>query len=92
MNGAEPAVPADMAGSAWTRGLLIAENMRLADFLSELARYRRGHLGCDPKVADLRIVGTYALADTDRVLAALEATLPVRVRTPLPWWVVVEPR
>ena len=92
VNGAEPAVPADMAGSAWTRGLLIAENMRLADFLSELARYRRGHLGCDPKVADLRIVGTYALADTDRVLAALEATLPVRVRTPLPWWVVVEPR
>ena len=91
-SGVEATAPADPARRAWTQGLLVAENMRLADFLSELSRYRRGHLGCDPEVADLRIVGTYALADTDRVLAALEATLPVRVRASLPWWVVVGPR
>lgn len=77
---------------AWSRGLLVAENMRLGDFIDELARHRRGHLGCDPAVADLRIVGVYELADTDRVLHALEGTLPVTVRRRLPWWVVVTPR
>jgi len=90
-SGARPAAPAEARLQAWTRGLLVAEDMRLADFLSDLSRYRPGYLGCDPRVADVRIVGTYALSDTDRVLAALEATLPVRVRSPLPWWTVVEP-
>ena len=88
----DPVTPADSARQAWTRGLLLAENMRLAEFIAELARYRPGHLGCAPEVADLRLVGAYDTTDTDRVLAALEATLPVRVRTPLPWWVVVGPR
>ncbi|KAG1069902.1 hypothetical protein G6F40_017608 [Rhizopus arrhizus] len=66
--------------------------MRLGDFIAELSRYRRGYLGCAPEVADLRIVGAYAVGDTDRVLAALAATLPVRVRATMPWWVVVVPK
>lgn len=86
------AQPAELARQAWGKGLLVAENMRLGDFIAELARYRRGHLACDPAVADIRIVGTYALADTDRVLAALQDTLPVRVRAPLPWWVEIVPQ
>lgn len=83
---------ASAAGYAadWQRGMLVADGMRLGDFIAELARYHRGHLGCAPAVADLRIVGAYPLADTDRVLAALEATLPVRVRRPMPWWTVVD--
>lgn len=89
---ASPAAPADEARRSWTGGLIIAENMRLGDFIAELARYRRGYLACAPEAADLRLVGTYSVADTDRVLAALAATLPVRVRAPLPWWVVVELR
>jgi len=87
-----PAVPAEARRQSWMQGLLVTEDMRLEDFLSDLSRYRHGYLGCDPRVADVRIVGAYALADTDRVLSALEATLPVRVRSPLPWWTVVEPR
>lgn len=89
---AGPAAPADEARRSWTSGLIIAENMRLGDFIAELARYRRGYLACAPQAVDLRLVGTYSVADTDRVLAALAATLPVRIRAPLPWWVVVEPR
>jgi transmembrane sensor len=80
------AVPED----DWTRGMLVADNMRLHDFIAELGRYHRGYLGCAPEVAGLRIVGAYPLADTGRILSALEATLPVRVRRPLPWWTVVE--
>lgn len=84
--------PEPVAGYAedWTRGMLVADGMRLGDFIAELARYRPGYLGCAPEVADLRIVGAYPLADTERILSALQATLPVRVRRPTPWWTVVE--
>ncbi|GGM22359.1 FecR domain-containing protein [Pseudomonas asuensis] len=77
---------------AWVKGTLLADNMRLGDFVDELARYRTGHLACDPKVADLRIVGAYPLKDTDRVLAALEQSLPVSIRRPLPWWTSISAR
>lgn len=79
-------------GDDWTRGMLVADGMRLGDFIAELARYRPGYLGCAPEVANLRIVGAYPLADTDRILSALQATLPVRVRRPMPWWAVIEAR
>lgn len=91
-HGASPPADADSARQAWSQGLLLAENIRLADFIAELAHHRPGYLGCAPEIGELRLVGAYELGDTDRVLAALEATLPVRVRRVLPWWVVVEAR
>lgn len=84
--------PAQFAQQAWTGGMLVADNMRLEDLLAELSRYRRGHLGCDPAVADLRVVGAYSLNDPERILAALEATLPIRIRRTMSWWVVAEAR
>ncbi|MFM9922629.1 FecR family protein [Variovorax sp. H27-G14] len=86
----EPPEPVAGYGDDWTRGMLVADGMRLGDFIAELSRYRPGYLGCAPEVANLRIVGAYPLADTERILSALQATLPVRVRRPLPWWTVVE--
>lgn len=86
-----PAGPADPAQAAWTRGMLVAEDMPLAEFLDQLSRYRPGHLGCDGAVAQLPVSGTYPLADTDQVLAMLLATQPVRLRTATRYWVVVEP-
>lgn len=83
---------ADPNGAAWIEYRLQPEQMRLDDFLAQLSRYRRGHLGCAPEVAHLRLVGSYPLADTDRILAALEATLPVKVRRLHDWWVTVEAR
>lgn len=86
-----PAGPADPAQAAWTRGMLVAEDMPLAEFLAELSRYRPGYLGCDGSVAQLLVSGTYPLADTDQVLAMLLTTLPVRLRTATRYWVKVEP-
>lgn len=80
------------ASPDWQRGMLVADNLRLGDFIAELRRYRRGYLACAPEVADLRIVGSYPVGDTDRVLAALQTTLPVQIRQPMPWWTVVEAR
>lgn len=77
---------------AWTRGLLIANGERLGDLLAELARYHRGWLGWSDAVADLRVIGTYPVDDTERVLAALEDSLPVRVQWRTRWWARVELR
>ncbi|EGH30211.1 FecR protein [Pseudomonas syringae pv. japonica str. M301072] len=68
------------------------DNSRLADMLAELGRYRTGHLGVDPKVADLRVTGTFPLNDTDLALKALLPTLPVQIEQHTAWWVSVLPR
>lgn len=80
---------ADPTQQAWSQGLLVADNMPLASFIEELARYRPGYLACDPAVADLRVVGGFPLNQPDQALAMLEASLPVRVYQTLPWWVTV---
>lgn len=79
------------ARQSWTEGVLVADNLRLDAFVAELARYRQGYLGCDPRVAGLRVVGAYPLADTDRVLDVLADTLALRINRRLPWWVSLEP-
>lgn len=76
---------------AWTRGQLVADNQRLADFVAELARYRSGVLRCDPRVADRRISGVFQLDDSDRVLAIVARTLDLRVASTTGYWVVLEP-
>lgn len=83
---------AAVAGEAWVRGVLLADNLPLPTFVAELARYHHGLLRCDPAVAHLRVVGGYPLRDPDRALAMLEAALPVKVRRRPSGWVVVEAR
>lgn len=70
---------ADPADTAWTRGMLVAFDMRLDTFLAELSRHRPGHLHCADDVAALRISGVYPLDETDRILDALPGLLPVQV-------------
>lgn len=82
--------PTNGDSAAWTQGMLVASNMRLADFLSELGRYRDGYLRCDPSIADFRLSGTYPLSDTDRVLNTLATTLPVELEYITRYWVTVK--
>lgn len=91
-HGASATRPVAARDSAWTLGVLYAENLRLQDFLAELSRYREGILRCDDDVADLRVSGTYQLHDTDRILALLAQTLPVRVQERSRYWVTVARR
>lgn len=83
--------PANDSENAWTDGMLIASGMRLQDFAAELARYRRGVLSCDPAIAELRISGSYPLDDTDRVLQAVSAALPVKVQYFTRYWAMLRP-
>jgi transmembrane sensor len=77
---------------AWTQGMVVADNQRLGDFIDNLARYRQGHLACDREVADLRISGTYPLADTDLILTTVSHTLGLDVRRFTRFWTTLGPR
>lgn len=80
-----------MAADAWLEDAIEGQHMRLADLLAELARYRHGRISCAPDVADLRVSGTYHVNDTDRALAFLAQTLPIRLRYWTRYWVAVGP-
>ncbi|PMX03907.1 amino acid ABC transporter substrate-binding protein [Pseudomonas sp. FW215-R2] len=88
-NGLDAVVALNPGADAWTRGMLVVDNARLEDLVHELGRYRRGHLGTAPEVADLRITGSFPLHDTDKALSALLPTLPVQIEQHTPWWVTV---
>lgn len=81
-----PAQPAHEDAGAWVDGMLVARDMPLADVLAELARYSPHPLGCDPAVAQLRVSGSYPVADVGRVLDVLSATLALQVETVTRFW------
>jgi len=81
----------DSERSSWIDGVLVARQMRLADFASELSRQRHGVLRCDPAVAELRISGVFPLDDSERALQAVARTLPVQVLYRTRWWVTLAP-
>ncbi len=78
--------------TAWRQGMIVAEDMPLADFLAELERYRSGWLSCDSAVARLKVTGTYPLADIDKVLTTLQRILPIEVRAFTRYWTRVSAR
>jgi len=91
-NGLGPILAVNMGADAWTRGMLVVDNARLEDLVREIGRYRPGHLGVAPQVADLRITGSFPLHDTDLALNTLLPTLPVQIEQHTQWWVTVAAR
>ncbi|MFJ1301921.1 FecR domain-containing protein [Pseudomonadota bacterium AL_CKDN230030165-1A_HGKHYDSX7] len=80
-----------MAPDTWVDGAIVGKNMRLADLLAELARYRHGRIRCAPEVADLRVSGTYHVNNVDQALQFLAQTLPIQLSYWTRYWVTVMP-
>ena len=80
---------ADISAGSWASGRLVVVNMPLRQFLAELSRYRRGHIGCDDTVADLPISGAYPIDDTEQALLALTEAFPLRLNRFTRYWVDV---
>lgn len=78
--------------TSWTDGVISGSRIRLADLLAEVARYRVGGIVCDPRIADLRVSGTFHIDDTDGVLRFLAHTQSLRVAYYTPLWVRVGPK
>ncbi|GAB7532830.1 fec operon regulator FecR [Pseudomonas sp. 3A(2025)] len=77
------------ATAAWQHGSLLAIEQPLGELLTELNRYRRGWLRCDPAVAGLKVSGAFPLNNTDVALAALESGLGLKVVRHTALWVTV---
>ncbi|MDD2050318.1 FecR domain-containing protein [Pseudomonas putida] len=82
----------NVGADAWTRGMLVVDNVPLSELIDELGRYRSGYLGVAPEVANLRITGSFPLNDTNLALTSLLPTLPVKIEQHTPWWVTVVAR
>jgi transmembrane sensor len=88
-----PVRAADPALSAWTTGMLLADQMRLDELVAEIARYRKGLLRVDPAVAALRVSGAFPVADSERALDMLVSTYPVdAVQRLRGYWITLIPR
>ncbi len=79
-----------MDAAAWSEGLIVTRDMRLADFLTQVSRYRHGYLACDEDIADLRLSGVFRLEDPEQLLQLLPQTLPVQLRQRTRWWIRLE--
>lgn len=76
---------------AWAEGMIVANGQPLQVFLDELGRYRHGHLGCDAALANLKVWGTYPLADSDQIIDAVAQTLKLDVQRFTRLWVNLRP-
>ena len=87
----QPPETADPAREAWHKGVLIADDIRLAELVDELSRYQHGYINVAPEVAGLRVFGGYSLTRPAHTLALLEKVLPIKVSRPLPRWTEIRP-
>ncbi|MGO3743198.1 FecR domain-containing protein [Kerstersia sp.] len=82
--------PLDAARQGWKSGIFQAASISLRELLDELQRYHSVYFSVSPAIANLRVMGTFPLADLDASLALLRAALPIKVRHTLPWWVSLQ--
>jgi len=84
--------PVAAGSAAWNDGRLVVVDRPLSEVLAELSRYRKGHLGCSPALANLRISGAFPLDNTDEALLALAENFPLQIEYRTRFWVNVVQR
>jgi transmembrane sensor len=73
--------------------MLLADQMRLDELVTELSRYRNGLVRVDPSVAALRVSGAFPIGDSERTLDMLVSTYPVdAVQRLRGYWITLIPR
>jgi len=73
---------ADIAAAiAWRKGLLVFRGRRLVEVLEEIGRYHDIQIRLpDPKLADLKVNGSFPTEGLDKLLNAVTALLPVKIK------------
>lgn len=83
---------ANPAREAWTRDLIVANNISLKELIADISRYQHAHIAVDPAIENLRVMGTYPTNQPDLVFTMLEDALPIKVQRLLPRWVTLKSR
>jgi transmembrane sensor len=78
--------PVDETSIAWKDGFIVARSIRLDDFIAELGRYSSASLSCDPRIASLRVSGSFPVKDIASVMAALGTTLGMQTEIRTSFW------
>jgi transmembrane sensor len=82
----------DAAVTRWSAGQRHFEDERLSDVLARLARYHAvTFVFSDERLQDLRVSGTFRIADLQLFLRTLGAALPIDVHYPDPAHVEIAP-
>ncbi|BBT18589.1 membrane protein [Metapseudomonas otitidis] len=74
----------------WVEGRLSVLDEPLAAVVDALRPYRAGLIRVSPAVRDLRVQGVFPLDDSERTLAALAETLPIRIERYGPWLTLID--
>lgn len=78
---------ADDAKEAWSQGILLAEDISLADLVKQLSRYQYSYINLADEVAHLSVYGSYPLKSPEQSLTMLANVLPIKVTYISPWWI-----
>lgn len=74
----ETPAPLTAANTAWTQGMLLADNMPLEEFTRELSRYHQVWFDISGKAAGLRISGSYPITQLEQTLNMLTNTYHIK--------------
>ena len=81
----QTALPAE---AAWSKGMLLADDLPLPEFAHRLGRYMSVPLTTDASVNAVRVSGAFPLADPERALDAVARTRPVRAEKQAERWLL----
>lgn len=76
----------------WLEHKIQANGSKLTDFIADLARYRRGVINVEPRLAKYKVTGTFSTADTDKTLQHLSEILPIEIHYRSSFWVSIKER
>ena len=74
----------------WLEHKIQANGSKLTDFISELARHRRGVIRIDPELSKYKVTGTFSTKNTDKTLQNLSEILPITVSYRSSFWVSIK--
>ncbi len=69
------------SATAWRQGLLVFRGRRLAEVIAEISRYHDVDIRLpDPKLAELKVNGSFRTEQLDELLNAVATLLPVKIK------------
>ena len=85
-------MPVTAVNIAWINGMLMADNQPLADFITELSRYRNGYIQVDSRINNLAVSGSFPLHNIQKTLTMLSATYPIKIQQRFGnYWLAIKP-